>query len=190
LAESIHSCLQSRNVHVIVKYWFFDFDLSDCHDHEKVTVAHQVTLARPWLHVGGCLCLRRYILAAGGCHSVIGCRRDDIIYSPLPQYHSVAGMIALAGTMHHGITMVMARKFSASRYWPDCVKYNVTVSLALVERALGLVFLDGVWLMFNYLGNSLGSQAIAPWPSLKLSLNSFFQWIDLSNMRAYNKFSY
>lgn len=87
-------------------------------------------------HYIGCMwvvvSLNRYILAAGGCHSVIGCRRDDIIYSPLPQYHSVAGMIALAGTMHHGISMAMARKFSASKYWPDCVKYNVTVSRAFV----------------------------------------------------------
>ena len=114
--------------------WFFNRDLSDFFKSRKSYVTHQVSLARRWLHVGGCLSLNRYILAAGGCHSVIGCRRDDIIYSPLPQYHSVAGMIALAGTMHHGITMVMARKFSASRYWPDCVKYNVTVSQAFVVQ--------------------------------------------------------
>ena len=69
----------------------------------------------------------RYILASGGAHIVIGCRLDDVIYSPLPLYHSVAGMISLAGTMHHGITMVMRKKFSASQYWADCVKYNVTV---------------------------------------------------------------
>lgn len=40
-------------------------------------------------------------------------------------------MIALAGTMKHGITMVMRNKFSASQYWVDCVKYRVTVSLFL-----------------------------------------------------------
>ena len=60
---------------------------------------------------------------------MIGCRYDDVIYSPLPQYHSVAGMISLAGTMGFGITMVMRTKFSASSYWADCVKYNVTVSV-------------------------------------------------------------
>lgn len=75
----------------------------------------------------------RYILAAGGCHTVIGCRRSDVIYSPLPQYHSVAGMIALAGTMHHGISIVMTRKFSASKYWADCVKYNVTAAQYIGE---------------------------------------------------------
>ena len=72
--------------------------------------------------------LSRYILAAGGCRYVIGCQHDDVIYSPLPLYHSVAGMISLAGTMLHGTTMVMRKKFSASAYWQDCVKYDVTVS--------------------------------------------------------------
>ena len=74
-------------------------------------------------------CPQRYILASGGCTSVIGCRVDDIIYSPLPQYHSVAGMISLAGTMGFGISMVMRTKFSASSYWADVVKYKATVSV-------------------------------------------------------------
>jgi acyl-CoA synthetase (AMP-forming)/AMP-acid ligase II len=65
---------------------------------------------------------------------VIGCRKDDIIYSPLPLYHSVAGMIALAGTIKHGNTMAMRKKFSASQYWSDCVKYNVTVCIPLRPR--------------------------------------------------------
>ena len=60
---------------------------------------------------------------------MIGCRTSDIIYSPLPLYHSVAGMIALAGTLGHGISMVMTVKFSASSFWADCVKYNVTVGV-------------------------------------------------------------
>ena len=79
----------------------------------------------------------RYILASGGCTTVIGCKETDIVYSPLPLYHSVAGMIALAGTMRHGLTMVMREKFSASNYWPDCVRYNVTVSS--LRNILGLI---------------------------------------------------
>lgn len=75
----------------------------------------------------------RYILAAGGCRYVIGCNGDDIIYSPLPLYHSVAGMISLAGTMLHGTTMVMRNKFSASSYWEDCVKYKVTAAQYIGE---------------------------------------------------------
>ena len=76
----------------------------------------------------------RYLLAGGGCSIVIGCTPDDVIYSPLPLYHSVAGMISLAGTMTYGMTMVMRKKFSASNYWADCVKYNVTVSSRTKDR--------------------------------------------------------
>merc|ERR1711899_680247 len=75
----------------------------------------------------------RYILASAGCTSVIGCRVDDIIYSPLPQYHSVAGMISLAGTMGFGISMVMRTKFSASSYWADVVKYKATTAQYIGE---------------------------------------------------------
>ena len=67
-------------------------------------------------------------MASGGSNIVIGVRPDDVVYSPLPLYHTVAGMITLSGCMHHGYTMVMRRKFSASEYWKDCVRYNVTVS--------------------------------------------------------------
>lgn len=28
----------------------------------------------------------------------------------------------------HGMTVVIRKKFSASRFWDDCVKYNCTVS--------------------------------------------------------------
>lgn len=27
----------------------------------------------------------------------------------------------------HGITVVVKKKFSASRFWEDCIKYNCTV---------------------------------------------------------------
>jgi solute carrier family 27 fatty acid transporter 1/4 len=75
----------------------------------------------------------RYILASGGCTTVIGCRPDDVLYVTLPLYHSVGGMIALAGVMKHGITMVMRKKFSAKIYWADCVKYRVTAAVYIGE---------------------------------------------------------
>lgn len=75
----------------------------------------------------------RYVLASGGCRSVIGCIPSDVIYSPLPLYHSVAGMISLAGVMRHGMSMVMRTKFSASSYWADCVKYKVTAAQYIGE---------------------------------------------------------
>jgi len=75
----------------------------------------------------------RYILAAGGLTIMIGVKKDDVVYCPLPLYHSVGGMISLSGCMHHGIPMVMRDKFSASSYWKDCVKYNVTAAQYIGE---------------------------------------------------------
>jgi len=69
----------------------------------------------------------RYILAGGGLTIMIGVRRDDVLYCPLPLYHSVGGMISLSGCLANGITMVIREKFSASSYWKDCVNYQVTV---------------------------------------------------------------
>ena len=34
----------------------------------------------------------------------MGCNPNDILYDTLPLYHTVGGMIALGGTMKHGIT--------------------------------------------------------------------------------------
>jgi len=75
----------------------------------------------------------RYILAGGGLTIMIGVKKNDVVYCPLPLYHSVGGMISLSGCMAHGITMVMRDKFSASNYWKDCVKHKVTVAQYIGE---------------------------------------------------------
>ena len=85
------------------------------------------------------LCVSRYILASGGCAIVIGCRPDDTLYVTLPLYHSVGGMIALAGSMKHGFTMALRKKFSAKNYWADCVKYRVTVSVTNSSSCLSFL---------------------------------------------------
>ena len=91
------------------------------------------------------VCVSRYILASGGCTTVIGCRPDDVLYVTLPLYHSVGGMIALAGTMKHGITIALRKKFSANNYWADCVKYRVTVSSMLLLTTTKYLKLHTVW---------------------------------------------
>jgi len=75
----------------------------------------------------------RYILASGGLTIMIGVRKEDTVYCPLPLYHSVGGMITLSGCMAGGITMVIRDKFSASNYWKDCVKYKVTAAQYIGE---------------------------------------------------------
>jgi len=42
---------------------------------------------------------------------------------------SLAGNIVGVGQcLIHGMTVVIRKKFSASKFWDDCIKYNCTVS--------------------------------------------------------------
>nr|XP_033482521.1 very long-chain acyl-CoA synthetase-like [Epinephelus lanceolatus] len=59
--------------------------------------------------------------------AVAGVRSDDVIYIYLPLYHSAGFLMGLCGAIENGITVVLRRKFSASHFWNDCRKYNVTV---------------------------------------------------------------
>ncbi|XP_034382971.1 very long-chain acyl-CoA synthetase-like [Cyclopterus lumpus] len=59
--------------------------------------------------------------------SIAGVRSDDIIYVYLPLYHSAGFLMGVCGAIEKGITVVLKRKFSASNFWNDCRKYNVTV---------------------------------------------------------------
>ncbi|KAM9860879.1 long-chain fatty acid transport protein 2-like [Aulostomus maculatus] len=59
--------------------------------------------------------------------SLAGVCPDDIIYIYLPLYHSAGFLTGLCGAIEKGITVVLSRKFSASHFWNDCRKYNVTV---------------------------------------------------------------
>jgi solute carrier family 27 fatty acid transporter 1/4 len=52
---------------------------------------------------------------------------DDIIYNCLPLYHSAGGILALGDMLFLGCTMVLRKKFSASKFFEDCTKYNCTV---------------------------------------------------------------
>ncbi|NWX05424.1 S27A2 synthetase, partial [Caloenas nicobarica] len=56
-----------------------------------------------------------------------GLRPDDIIYTTLPLYHSAGLLIGVGGCFELGATCVLRAKFSASQFWDDCRRYNVTV---------------------------------------------------------------
>uniref|UniRef100_A0A8C9ZJD8 Long-chain-fatty-acid--CoA ligase n=1 Tax=Sander lucioperca TaxID=283035 RepID=A0A8C9ZJD8_SANLU len=51
----------------------------------------------------------------------------DIIYDCLPLYHSAGNIMGVGQCLIHGLTVVVKKKFSASRFWEDCIKYNCTV---------------------------------------------------------------
>ncbi|XP_061890297.1 long-chain fatty acid transport protein 2-like [Entelurus aequoreus] len=59
--------------------------------------------------------------------SIAGVRSDDVIYIYLPLYHTSGFLMGLCGAIDQGITVVLRQKFSASHFWSDCRKYEVTV---------------------------------------------------------------
>ncbi len=59
-----------------------------------------------------------------------GFRRDDVIYCHLPLYHSSGSQLGTAPAFFYGATTIIKRKFSASQFWSDCIKYDVTASIA------------------------------------------------------------
>ncbi|XP_061736514.1 long-chain fatty acid transport protein 1-like isoform X2 [Nerophis ophidion] len=69
---------------------------------------------------------RYFRIAAFGYHA-FGLRGDDIIYDCLPLYHSAGTIMGVGQCLLFGATVVIRSKFSASRFWDDCVKHNCTV---------------------------------------------------------------
>jgi len=59
---------------------------------------------------------------------------DDILYSVLPMYHSAAH-VCLGVTITEGNTAVTRKKFSATKFWEDCVKNKVTCAQYIGEIA-------------------------------------------------------
>ncbi|KAG2231292.1 hypothetical protein INT48_006403 [Thamnidium elegans] len=52
---------------------------------------------------------------------------QDRIYCVLPLYHSSGIIVSCSVALYAGATIVLGRKFSASRFWNDCVDNKVTV---------------------------------------------------------------
>ncbi|XP_038237053.1 bile acyl-CoA synthetase isoform X2 [Dermochelys coriacea] len=58
---------------------------------------------------------------------ISGVTAEDVIYTPLPLYHSAALLIGLGGCLEVGATCVLRPKFSVSQFWDDCRRYHVSV---------------------------------------------------------------
>ncbi|KAM5172666.1 long-chain fatty acid transport protein 2-like [Mantella aurantiaca] len=55
-----------------------------------------------------------------------GLTNKDVLYIPLPLYHSSGLLIGLRGCIQIGATCLLRSKFSVTEFWNDCRKYNVT----------------------------------------------------------------
>ncbi|XP_043209142.1 long-chain fatty acid transport protein 1-like [Amphibalanus amphitrite] len=75
----------------------------------------------------------RYLFMAIGTYHSMGWQQSDVLYSPLPQYHTSGGCMGTGCALLHGATVVQRRKFSVSRFWADCVQYQCTVAQYIGE---------------------------------------------------------
>ncbi len=73
------------------------------------------------------------MMAANGVHFMNCVTKDDIVYDSLPLYHMTGGMVGVGQALLFGSSLVIRKKFSASQFWKDCIKYNVTVAQYLGE---------------------------------------------------------
>ncbi|NXN09343.1 S27A1 protein, partial [Indicator maculatus] len=83
---------------------------------------------------------RYYRIAAFGYYAY-RMRPEDVLYNCLPLYHSAGNIMGVGQCLIHGLTVVIRKKFSASRFWDDCTKYRCTV------RGLGASI--GSWLLLQ-----------------------------------------
>ena len=54
---------------------------------------------------------------------------DDIVYDPLPLYHTAGGMVGAGQVLLFGCTAVLRTKFSASAFWKEAIQHQCTVGL-------------------------------------------------------------
>lgn len=75
----------------------------------------------------------RFQFMVYGIFEMTGLSSNDIVYNTLPLYHTAGGIIGVGGVLTFGFSMALRKKFSASNFWSDCIKYNCTVAQYIGE---------------------------------------------------------
>jgi fatty-acyl-CoA synthase len=68
----------------------------------------------------------RACMMGGGAAGAQQLGPEDRVYVTLPLYHSAGGVMAAGSALMSGAVLVLARKFSARRFWSDCRENEVT----------------------------------------------------------------
>ncbi|CAG0886912.1 unnamed protein product [Darwinula stevensoni] len=68
----------------------------------------------------------RYHMAASATYYMMKLKSSDVVYDPLPLYHTAGGVMGIGLTLLHGAVVVIRKKFSVTHFWLDCVKYKCT----------------------------------------------------------------
>ncbi|XP_028967870.1 long-chain fatty acid transport protein 4-like [Galendromus occidentalis] len=70
----------------------------------------------------------RYLMCAAVAKYLARLKSEDTLYIYLPMYHTSGGIMGVGPVILFGTSGAMAPKFSASKFWSDCIRYNCTVS--------------------------------------------------------------
>jgi len=74
-----------------------------------------------------------------GFAGATGSLASDRIYCCLPLYHATGGLCAVGAAILNGGELVLARKFSASQFWPDVIASGATMFVYIGELCRYLV---------------------------------------------------
>ncbi|XP_073435691.1 long-chain fatty acid transport protein 2-like isoform X2 [Dendrobates tinctorius] len=66
------------------------------------------------------------VFGSGLIGMLCGLTSEDVFYLTLPLYHSAGLLVGLRGCIQTGAICALRKKFSATQFWDDCRKYNIT----------------------------------------------------------------
>jgi len=74
----------------------------------------------------------RYMFVGAGLRNLL-CLNNEIIYTSIPLYHLAGGIMGTSQCLIFNSAMVIKRRFSASQFWPDCIRYQATCAQYIGE---------------------------------------------------------
>lgn len=74
----------------------------------------------------------RFMFVGAGLRNLL-CLRNEIIYTSIPLYHLAGGVMGTSQCLIFDCSMVIKRRFSASQFWHDCIKYQATCAQYIGE---------------------------------------------------------
>lgn len=75
----------------------------------------------------------RYMFLGTGANNLVKLKGENVIYVPIPLYHMAGGAIGTCQLLLFGNTLAIPTKFSASKFWTDCIRWNCTASQYIGE---------------------------------------------------------
>ncbi|XP_013118526.2 long-chain fatty acid transport protein 4 [Stomoxys calcitrans] len=106
-------------------------DISQCDHKDKLMYIY--TSGTTGLPKAAVITNQRYLFMTTASTHVIAIKENDIIYNPLPLYHTAGGVVCIGMALVHGCTIALRRKFSVSNFWKDCIKFNATAAQHIGE---------------------------------------------------------